>query len=192
MTVITDSYGEGSTLLTITKKSGSNVTFNTVFTTVDISGGEKGVDSTPTTRGARIKMTKPEEDTEVTLEGYAVEVGTTSTTGSGFYDLMGSQDTTQPRSLSSNHSFEEYQLVILATNDLTMTAATAQNTSGTIAQRWTYKNGHFTKLDASFTDGVWKFTLKFKVTPFSKTGTSNCVYESTDTTAQLPTVSSYT
>jgi hypothetical protein len=187
-----DTFGEASTLIGICKKDGSVINFNAIIETVDISGGEKGVDSTATTRGGRLKMFKPEEDSEITLEGYAVEVGSESTTGNGFYDLMGTLDTSQPLSISSDHSFNEYQLTICATDDTTLTSATGQTAADKSAMRWNYKNGHFTKLDASFTDGVWKFTLTFKVTPFNKTGTANCTYESTDGDAQLDAISAYT
>ena len=145
MAVPTDTFGEGSTLLSITKKGGSDINFNAVIETVDIPGGEKGVDSIPTIRGGRLKKPMPEEDTEITLEGYAIEVGTQSgTTGNGFYDLMGSMTTTSNvGTISADHNFDEYQMVILATDNTSQSTATGATTSGDNAMRWTYKNGHF-------------------------------------------------
>ncbi len=193
MAVISDVFGEGSTLISITKKDGSDINFNTIVETIDISGGSKDVTSMPTVRGGRLKQPTPQEDTEITIEGYAVEVGTdTGTTGNGFYDLMGSGSTTSNvLTVNSDHNFDEYQLVILATDNTSQTTATATTTNGDNAMRWTYKNGHFTKLDASFTDNVWKFTLTFKVPPFDKSGNSNYTYESTQD-GQLSEVSAYT
>ena len=192
MAIPTDTFGEGSTLLSITKKSGSDINFNTIIETVDIPGGEKGVDPVPTIRGGRLKKTLPQEDTEITLEGYAIEIGTQSgSAGNGFYDLMGSMTTSSSvGTISADHNFDEYQLVILATDNGSQTTATAATTSGDNAMRWKYQNGHFTKVDASFTDGVWKFSITFKVTPFNKAGTSNTTFESTQT-GELAVISAY-
>ena len=104
---------------------------------------------------------------------------------------MGSMTTSSSvATISADHNFDEYQMVILATDNTSQTTATAATTSGDNAMRWKYQNGHFTKVDASFTDGVWKFSITFKVTPFNKSGTSNCTFESTQD-GQLSAVSAY-
>jgi len=189
-----DTFSDGSTYLSITKKDGSDMDFKAMIETVDISGGAKDFDQIATIAGGRLKKFNPQEPTEITLEGYAVELGSTSTTGNGFYDLMHSQDTTQPLSISTDLTRYEYQLVVLATDNASQTNATSATSEGDAAIRYTFQNGHFTNVNASFTDGVWKFTITYKVTPFNKSGTSNITYESTDgsTGKTLSEVSSYT
>ena len=187
-----DTFGEGSTYVSITKKDGSNMDFKAIVETVDVSGGAKDFEGIATIAGGRLKKQNPQEDIEVTLEGYAVEVGSTSTTGNGFYDLMYTQDTSQPLSVSTDHTHSEYQLVVLATDNTSQTNATSATSSGDDAMRWVFKNGHFTKVDASFTDGVWKFTINFKVTPFDKSRNANVTFESTDGSSVLSEVAAYT
>lgn len=189
-----DTFGEGSTYLSITKKDGTDMDFKTIIETIDISGGAKGFDSIASIAGGRLKKFNPQEDIEVTLEGYAVEIGSTNSTGKGFHDLLHTQDTSQPLSVPTDHSHSEYQIVILATDNLSQTNATSATESGDNAIRYTFKNGHFINVNPSFTDGVWKFTVTFKVPPFNKAGSSNITYESTDGTEGeiLSEIDSYT
>jgi len=186
-----DTFGEGSTYLSITKKGGSDIDFKAIIETIDVPDGEKGFETFKTIAGGRLKKFNPQEDIEITLEGYAIEVGSTSTTGNGFYDLMHTQDTSQPLSISTDHTHDEYQLVILATDNTSQADATSATSSGDNAMRWVFKNGHFTKVNASFTDGVWKFSITYKVPPFDKSNSSNVTYESTDGSDVLSAVSAY-
>jgi len=188
-----ETFSETS-LLSITRKDGTDNEFRTIIETIDISGGEKGFDSIATIGGGRLKKFTPQEDVEVTVEGYAVEAGTDDgAVGLGFYDLMHSQDTTQPLSISANLVRDEFRMAIMCTDSTTQTAATAVTISTDLAQRWVFQNGHFTNVTAAFTDGVWKFSLTFKCPPFNKAGTSNLTYESTDGTASkvLPALDAY-
>ena len=181
-----DTFSEGSTYLSIRKTGGAFVDFKAVIETIDIPDGEKGFDSMATISGGRVKKHNPQEDIEVTLEGYAIEVGN----GQGFYDLVhpGTADAAQPLSFSPDHSHIEFDMVILATDDNTQANATTATGAGDLAMRWHLQNGHFTKCDASFTDNVWKFTIAFKLTPFDKSGTPNIAYESTDGTSVLTAI----
>jgi len=185
-----DTFSE-KTLLSIQKLDGTAMSFETIIESIDSSGGEKGFDSIATIGGGRLKKFNPQEDIEVTLEGYAVEAGTDSgATGVGFYDLMHSQDTTQPQSISVDSDRDEYMVCMMATDNSSQSNAISVTTSTDLAERWTYKNGHFTNVVASFTDKVWKFTVSYKCPPFNKAGTSNVTYESTDGEASkvLPAV----
>ena len=173
-----DTFSEGSTYLSIRQSGGSWVNFKTIIETIDIPDGEKGFDSMASISGGRLKKHNPQEDVEVTLEGYAIEVGD----GNGFYDLVqaGTADTTQPLSFNPDHNHTEFDMVILATDNNQQGSADLVTTTGDKAMRWHMVNGHFTKCDASFTDNVWKFTIAFKVTPFNRVGSANITYESTD------------
>ena len=188
--MVLDTFSETS-LISITALDGTAMNFSAIIETIDISDGEKGYDSIATISGGRLKKFNPQEDVEVTIEGYAVEAGTDSgATGLGFYDLQNSQDTSQPISISVDRVRTEYQLAVMCTDNAAQTTAVATTTSTDKAMRWTFENGHFTKVDASFTDKVWKFSITFKCPPFNKSGTANYTYESTDGTADkvLPAV----
>ena len=188
-----NTFSEGSTYLSICKQGGSFVDFKAIIETVDVPGSEKGMEGIPTIAGGRLKKFAPQEDQEVTLEGYAIEVGSDGTTGNGFYDLMGTVDTSQPLSISNDHTHDDFELVVLATDNTSQTTATAATTDGDKAMRWDFKGGNFTKVDASFTDGVWKFTITYKIPAFDKAASSTSTVESTDGTSSaiLAAISDY-
>jgi len=180
-------------IITISKKGGSDRSYQAIITSTDQSGGAKDFEGIATQSGGRLKNYRPQEDIEVTLEGYAVEVGTNSgTTGNGFSDLINDYNgSSQPISISNDHSRDEYRLVIMRTDNFAQTSATAVTTAGDKAVRWTYKNGHFTNVVASDTDNIVQFTLTYKCTPFDKDGNANVTDESTDGTVVLPAISAY-
>ena len=183
-------------LISICKKDGTERIYEAIITSTDEAGGEKAFDSITTQGGGRLKNYTPQTDYEVTLEGYAVEVGTLAagTTGNGFNDLMSDYDgTSQPVSIINDHTREEYRLVIMRTSNFTQASASAVTTTLDKAVRWTYENGHFTNVVASDTDNVVKFTLSFKTPAFNKAGTKNRTVESTDGTAAavLPELAAY-
>lgn len=185
----TDTFSEVS-LLTIQKKDGSARNYETIIETIDISGGEKGFDSIATIKGGRLKKFNPQEDIEVTIEGYAVEVGTSggSATGTGFYDTLHSVDTSQPMSIPVDLVRDETMVAIMATDNLSQASAVGSTSSSDKCERWVFKNGHVTNVTASFTDKVWKFTLNYKVPPFDKSGSANVTYESSDGNGALSAV----
>lgn len=189
-----DTFSYGSTYLSITPIDGSDMDFKAIIETVDLGGGAKEMESIPTIADGRLVKFNAQEDFEITLEGYAVECASSSTTGNGFYDLMYSSntDSTQPLSVSVDNDRTKHRLVILATDNNSQTNATSATSSGDRAMKWTFKNGYFTNVAASFTDGVWKFTVTFKCPPKDKSGASNLTIESSDGTAVIPASDSYT
>jgi hypothetical protein len=154
--------------------------YRAIVTTYDITGGDKDFTTIANAKGGRVKKFETQTDYEVTLEGYATQVGSLNTTGEGFYDLMNTADTSQPLSISQDHSRVQYALAIMHTTDTSATSAMAITTDGVRALRDLFKNGHFTSVNQSFTDGICKFTIKFKASPFDKTAASNVTLESTD------------
>ena len=188
--MVQDTWSE-KTLLTIQKKAGTAMSFEALIESVEEGGGEKGFDSMAMISGARRKKFNPQEDIEITLEGYAVEAGTPSgSTGNGFYDLMHSQDTSEPQSIAVDHTRDEYMIAVMATDNSSQADAVSVTTDGDLAQRWVYKNGHITNVTASFSDKVWKFSITYKCPPYDSSATANVTYESTDGTASatLPVV----
>lgn len=171
-------------LVTIQKKSGIASNYYAKITNYDISGGDKDFSQIANGVGGRIKNFSAQTEIEVTMEGYATQVGNTE----GFFDLLHSEtaDTTQPLSFPTDHSRDLFLVSIMHTTDNSATSAVAASTQDERALRDTFKNGHFTNVTQSFTDGICKFTLKYKVTPFAKDGSSNVTYESTDGSAAAP------
>lgn len=177
-----DTFSETS-LMSITRKGGTDREFSCLIETFDVSGGEKGFESVPMISGGRRKRFMPEEDTEITIEGYATEIGTdTGDLGKGFFDLKYGEDSDdlQPMLVSSNHNHDEFQVVILNTDNTSITAATEVTVDGDKALRMIFKNGHFTNVESSFSDNVLKFSITFKVPAFDALNVSNLIFESTD------------
>lgn len=179
-------------LLTIKSKAGTARHFRTTIVSTDKSGGTKDFDVIYNYANGCIKKHNDVTPVELTFEGYAVEVGTgTGTEGLGFDDLMNTPDATQPLSIPLDNTRAEYIVVFSKTTDSTATDAMAASTEGARAQRAQFKNGHFTDVAWNDTDGkVMKYTLKYKVAPFDRSGTQNVIYESTDGTssAVLPLI----
>lgn len=182
--MVLDMWSEKA-LLSICKKGESDANYQVLITNIETPSGEKGFESIANLAGGRIKKFTPQEDIEITLEGYAVEVGTdTGTTGKGFFDLMHTGGSSQPLSISVDHSRDEYRMALMVTDNSSQTSAADATSDGDKAMRFVFKNGHFTKVDASMSpeDGL-KFSITYKVPPFDKSGNANVTYESTDGTS---------
>ncbi len=163
-------------IITIQEIDGTARDYRAVTTTYDISGGDKDFTSIANAKGGRIKNFTVQTDYEVTMEGYATQVGGAD----GFFDLMFTADTSQPYSISMDHNRSLQALSIMHTTSTSQTSAMDVTVDGDRAARDTFKNGHFTMVNQSFTDGICKFTFKFKSAPFDKEAASNVTLESTD------------
>lgn len=155
---------------------------------IDISGGDKPYEGIPTLSGGRIGKLSPEEDTEITFEGYVVGIGDKDATSQTGLDLLfheGSDSTAPFEVDSSSLDRSSYTVVILWT-DGTETTARASIPSGTYARRHKYENAYMTSctLNMSTTEPA-KGTWKFKVTPRNKSGTANITKQYADGTASL-------
>jgi len=180
--------------VSICAQSGSDVHFQTITETVDIDIGDKDFDAIATLSGGRLVKFNPQDVIEITLEAYPVEAGTESgTTGTGFFDLMNSQDTSEAQTISVDRDRDEYRLAIMWT-DASVDAEDAVTSPTNSALRVVAADGYFTSVKPSFTDGVLKFTVKFRVPPFDKSGSANFKMESVDGTdsATLAALASYT
>lgn len=169
-------------VLTLQPKAGTAVDVNAEITTYATTGGEKNFTGVANGKGGRIKKFDPQADIEVTLEGYTDDVE--------FYEMLHTIDATQPKSVATDHTRTQYLLSILHTTSTSITSAVSVTADGDRAERVTYKNGHVIDVKQDFTDGICKFTIKYKVTPFAKDASSNVTYESTDgdTAAVLPAI----
>ena len=186
-----DSWSEIG-LVSITAQSGTAVEFKTLTETVDINIGDKEFDAIPLISGGRCVKFNPQEPTEITLEAYPVEAGTDSgAVGKGFFDLLNTADATQPVSVSVDHTRTKYRMTLLWTDASVATAETTVS-GAAAALRIVAADGYFTSAKPSFTDGILKWTVKYKVPAFDKSAVANVKIESTDGTADMAAPAAYT
>jgi len=192
-----DTWSE-TALVSISAQAGADVTFQTITETVDIGIGDKDFDVTATIAGGRLVKYTPQEPTTITLEAYPVDAATTgfttATTGTGFFDLLNTYDTAEPQIITVDRNRNKHRIAIMWTNG-TATNATAQVVTPTAqALRVVASDGYFTSVKPSFTDGVLKFSVTYKVPPFDKSGNGNIKIESINgsATATLTALASYT
>jgi len=183
-------------LVAITAQSGNDVKFAAITETIDIDIGDKDFDVLATLAGGRLVKFTPQEPTTITFEAYPVEAGTenftAATDGTGYFDLMNTVDTSQPLAISTDRTRTKMRVAIMWTDDAAITDATAEVTATDSALRIVAAEGYFTSVKPSFTDGVLKFTITFKVPPFNKAGTANVKIESTAGADTLTALASYT
>ncbi len=183
-------------LIAISPLDGSDVQFAGITETVDPDIGEKDIEGKPLVNGGRVTVFKPEGDTTITLEAYPLEAGTSSgTVGKGFFDLMHSADVAVPIRVINDHVRTKYRMLLLWTNDPTVTTAESITTENYSAFRIGAANGHITAGKPDFTDGTLKYTVKFKCAAFDKAGDGNIMMEScagAEATDILPVIAAYT
>lgn len=157
--------------------------------TIDISQGDKPMESIATVAGGRLKKFSPQEDTEITFEGYPIAIGDKTAATQDGLDLFfnAGTSTTAPFSVTSSRSRTAFTVTIMWT-DSTVTSATSSIASGKYALRYNFANCDLTSCKPSFTDGILKATYVFKCLAFNKAGTSNITEESTDGTASMNTI----
>lgn len=195
----TDDAWMETCLIAISKVGGSDVQFASLTETVDFDIGDKDIEGLPLLNGGRLTKFSPEADSTITFEAYPLQAGTSSgTVGTGFFDLMHTQDidTTDGgiRILNDNNR-DKYRVLVMWTNDSTVTAAESITTDTHSALRIGMADGYFTSVKPSFTDGIQKWTVTFKVTAKDKAAGSNVMVEScagVETTDILPVIAPYT
>lgn len=195
MAAIQDAWLE-TCKVSIAAQSGTDIPFHALTETVDIDLGEKDIEGLALVSGGRVTKFTPESDTSVTLEAYPVEAGnldiSAATSGKGFFDLLHTEDTSQPLAITNTRVRSKYRLAILWTDDTTVTNAASAITGSNAAMRVTFANGYVTSVKPSFTDGTLKFAVVFKVAAFDKSGNGQILMESTDGTASMTALQSYT
>ncbi len=186
-------------LISISVASDAEVQFAAITETVDFDIGEKDIEGVPLVNGGRVTKFAPEGDSSITFEAYPLEAGTLAqdTPGTGFFDLLHSTTgaDTVPIRIINDRNRDKYRVLVLWTNDPTVTAAEAVTTSTYSAFRIGMADGHFTSVKPSFTDGILKFTVTYKCAAFDTSGNGNVMMEScAGSTGSdiLPAVASYT
>jgi len=185
-------------LIAVSVQDGSDVQFAAITETVDFDIGEKDIEGVALTNGGRVTKWTAEGDSSITFEAYPLEAGTSSgTAGTGFFDLLHSSDTSAANSIriTNDRNRDKYRVLVLWTNDATVTTGQSVTTDTHSALRVGMADGHFTSVKPSFTDGILKYTVTYKVAAFDKSGASNVMIESCSgagVTDILPAIASYT
>lgn len=185
-------------LIAISRLDGTDVQFAALTETIDFDVGEKDIEGVPLVNGGRVTKWSPEGDSSITFEAYPLEAGTlTGTDGKGFFDLLHSADggsAGDPIRIINDRNRDKYRVLVMWTND-NVTEAQAITTDTHSALRIGMADGHFTSVKPSFTDGVQKWTVTFKVAAFDKAAGGNVMIEScagSTITDILPAIASYT
>ena len=193
-----DTWSE-TALVAIAAQGGTDVKFQAITETVDIDIGDKDFDVISTLSGGRLVKFTPQEPTTITLEAYPLDAGTegftTATNGAGFFDLMNTFDDSQPLKIVTDRNRNKFRICILWTDKTSETDATAEIAAPTNqGMRIVAADGYFTSVKPSFTDGILKFTVTYKVPPFDSSGAGNVMIESVSgsATATMTALASYT
>ncbi len=179
-------------LVAIAAASGADMAFQAITETVDIDIGDTDFHVIATLAGGRLIKFTPQEPTTITLEAYPVYAGTdTGVTGEGFFGMMNTEDNTAPLDIDVDRVRTKHRIAICWT-DSGATTANAQIPSANYGLRIVAADGYFTSVKPSFTDGVLKFTVTYKVPPFDSSGTANIAIQSQDASSTLTALASYT
>ncbi len=151
--------------------------------------GDYPGESVPTTAGGRIWKQSPEEDGEITLELYPIQLSVADNTGlfqqfAGNDDDAGGYDDSEP--LATNTTFiasaytarrqrTKFLVAVMWTNDPLQESAITMDTPGTtakVALRFHVKEARIVSHKTAFTDGIVKTTVTFKYPAMNKAGTT--------------------
>ena len=183
--------------ISISLEGGDEILFGSLTETIDIDLGDKDIEAIATTSGGRLVKYTPQDITTVTLEAYPLEAGTltgaaANTDGTGFFGMMNTEDATEPLDVDVDRVRSKHRIAIMWTDSVSITTANAQVGTGTYCMRVVASDGYFTSVKPSYTDGILKFTVTYKVPPFDSSGTANIAIQSTDASATLTALQSYT
>ena len=185
-------------LVSISPINGSDVEFAAITETIDISEPDYPGESMMSVAGGRIWKQSAQEDGEITLEIYPVELD--ATTGVGLFQQFagGTQDASEP--LATDVAWpagvartrDKFRVAILWTNDVTATTGFGATAASTDGLRFYATDCRITSHKAAYTDGILKTTVVFKFPAMNKAGTTRThAWQSGDNTA-IVTLGSYT
>ena len=197
MAVNDDAWQEVA-LVSIAVPGGTDIPFQAITEDIDLGEFTKDFESIATTSGGRLVKHTPEGDREITLTCYPKQAGnadtSAATTGTGFFDLLHAEDTSEPQVISASRTRLKCRLAIIWTDKAATNANEQIVTPTNSAIRFVGADGYITSVKPSFTDKVLKFEVTFKVPPFDSSGSANYKWESIQgaATATLTALASYT
>lgn len=194
---------EETALVSVTQFAASPIAVQCAAMTesIDISEPDYPGESIPNLAGGRAWKQSPQEDGEITLEIYPIEVDTGANdtglfsqfVGGTFGTGAGSNETDTSWTAGVDRTRDRYRVTILWTNDTTPpTTAEAQVASGSEALRFSAMGCRIISHKSSFTDGILKTTVTFKFPAMNYAGdTMMFRWDSTDNSAVLAAIAAY-
>jgi len=191
---------EETCFVEIQKLSGTVLQFAAITETVDISEGDVPGEGVPTLAGGRIWKQSPQEDGELTLELYPVELDeATASAGVGLFQSFvgGTKDTSEPLATDvdwpagTDRTRDQFRVTILWTNDPAATTASQETAAATDSLRFVAMGCRITSHKSAFTDGILKTTVNFKYPAFSKAGTVKMSRWESGSQTALPAITTY-
>ena len=195
MTTIPDQWDEVM-LVGIQEINGSEIAFGSLTDDItDISFMEKNIEGKNNVAGGVTTRKIPVTPIEsITLKMTPITVGLMNeTTGTGITQHMHPQsaaDNTEPIDVPVTLNRSKYKLVFLWATTLPATASTLP-AAGVYAKRWEIFNAYITNVNWDYGEKELTAEVTFKWTSFQKDATRNRIMSSTDDSAQLTAVVSY-
>jgi len=153
---------------------------NVNFTTLGVAVGDRVRNTTDDTKAY---VTNVDSTTQLTLSS----------------DIMASGEdyilTDSPYRVVNDHTRTRYRILLLWSDKTTAIKAGEAVANTYNALRVGFAHGHFIKANPSFTDGVLKWTVQYKVVPFDKAAGGNLLVESCAAAGgsdALPAIADYT
>ncbi len=135
--------------------------------------------------GGQLEKLKPSGANMVTIEAYPLRVASgdieTASSLTGFFDLFHAEDSnaTTPFEIDATLARSKFRLSVLWT-DKTGIEADAEVPAANEAKRIILADGFIISVKPSFTDGILKYTIVYKVNTFDSSGSSNVRFQSHD------------
>jgi len=168
-------------LVSICKTGGTYYQFAAITETVDLSEGDHPGESVGTVGGGGIWKQSRQEDGEITMEIYPINLDTTA--GQGLFQEFygGTWDTAAATGLLADSDYpavgvmiprDTFNVVVCWTNDAAHTTAEGEidGTDSTALRFWA-KKCRITSHKSEYTDGILKTTVTFKFPAIAKAGT---------------------
>jgi len=181
-----DDHWVETVLISIAKKSGSDVEFAARGSDVAFSGGEKDIAIRTLFNGGNMRRYTPMTLHEVSFKVYPDEVHDAKQLFYGTANAKGSGVTTTTNSLVRFDA----RIVLLWTDKAASAAAEVINGSNA-GLRYVGINGNITKCEEFWDDGELGFDITIKIPPFNRSGTGNNTWTSTDGTGDMAAVGAY-
>lgn len=178
----------------VQRKAGSIINMEGLVSEISaLDFGEKDFEGIALGNGGRVRKMKPMTDETITLKVWPTDVGLSGDGVAQFFHPQTADDITQPLSVSNTITKNQHQIILLFAESMTgIGGAGSATPAGCSAYRIIAKNALLTRYKPDFGDLNLSAEISFKWAPFDKDGTSNKTEDSTDGTAVLTAVASYT
>ena len=162
--------------------------------TEDISGfdfGEKGIDGVALANGGRIAKWTPQADESITIKAWPTDVLMGTEGFWQYFHPLASADATGTAEVANTRKRVKVQAIIRWSTNPPATAGAA-GTANAREYLIVIKNAYVTSVKPGLEDKNMSAEITLKWPPFDTSGTANMTHYSTDGSATLAEVTSYT